>query len=661
MEQFVSAFFQLFELTHLLFLFGGTLLGLVVGILPGLGGTSGLALVLPFVYSLEPSYALAMMIGVLAPTTTSDTFPAVLMGIPGTAGSQATVMDGFPLSKKGMAARALSAAFCSSLMGGVFGALILSISIYYAIPIIMAFGFGEQFLLIILALLMVGALTGENFIKGITACILGLIIGSIGSAPITGDLRFTFGTLYLVEGVPIVIVGLGLFALPEIVGLLDSKGAIAKALKNEEGWFRGIKDVFKNWFLVLRCSSIGCIVGALPGLGGTVVDWIAYSHLKQTSKDTSDIGKGDIRGVIAPESANNAKEGGALIPTLLFGIPGSGNKVLLLGGFILIGIEPGLEMVTTHLDLTYLMIWSLAIANILGAGLCIGFASHISKLTLVRYYILAPVMIVLIFFATFNINRDWYDFIGLLGFGLIGITFKAFGWSRPALLIGFFLSTKVELLSYQTQAVYGLTFLTRPVSIILIVLCFGTILLLLRQKFKQSYTSSALKNKKNQIYYVLILLVLPLLMISLISSLDYRASLYPISLCVVSILLLTIIFFVKIIDYNNHHLLKYSFVKFVNMNIYEQNSGFNNQFFYYLSFIGYLIMNYIVGFPIASVIFINAFIIFHDKRDYKISIIISFVLLVILWFLSYMLTLQFPNGLIGLLIDMPWWLGGELN
>ena len=661
MEQFVSAFFQLFELTHLIFLFGGTLLGLLVGILPGLGGTSGLALVLPFVYNLEPSYALAMMIGVLAPTTTSDTFPAVLMGIPGTAGSQATVMDGFPLSKKGMAARALSAAFCSSLMGGVFGAFILSISIYYAIPIIMAFGFGEQFLLIILALLMVGALTGENFIKGVTACILGLIIGSIGSAPITGDLRFTFGTLYLVEGVPIVIVGLGLFALPEIVGLLDSKGAIAKALKNEEGWFRGIKDVVKNWFLVLRCSSIGCIVGALPGLGGTVVDWIAYSHLKQTSKNTSNIGKGDIRGVIAPESANNAKEGGALIPTLLFGIPGSGNKVLLLGGFILIGIEPGLEMVTTHLDLTYLMIWSLAIANILGAGLCIGFASHISKLTLVRYYILAPVMIVLIFFATFNINRDWYDFIGLLGFGLIGISFKAFGWSRPALLIGFFLSTKVELLSYQTQAVYGLTFLTRPVSIILIILCFGTILLLLRQKFKQSNTSSSLENKKNQIYYVLVLLILPLLMISMISSLDYRASLYPISLCVISVLLLTIIFFVKIIDYNKHHLLKYSIVKFVNINIYEQNSGFNNQFFYYLSFIGYLIMNFIVGFPIASVIFINAFIIFHDKRDYKISIIISFILLVILWFLSYMLTLQFPNGLIGLLIDMPWWLGGDLN
>ena len=234
MEQLIAALFQLFEINHLIFLFAGTLLGLVVGILPGMGGTSGLALVLPFVFSMEPSYALAMMIGVLAPTTTSDTFPAVLMGVPGTSGSQATVMDGFPLSKKGMAARALSAAFSASLLGGIVGAFMLSISIYYAIPIIMAFGFGEQFLLVVLALLMVGALTGDNLFKGVTSCFLGLIIGSIGTAPITGDPRYTFNSLYLIEGVPLVVVGLGLFAIPEIVGLLDSRGAIAKSLKNEK-------------------------------------------------------------------------------------------------------------------------------------------------------------------------------------------------------------------------------------------------------------------------------------------------------------------------------------------------------------------------------------------------------------------------------------------
>ena len=661
MEQFVSSLFQLFEITHLLFLFGGTLLGLTVGILPGLGGTSGLALVLPFVFNLDPSHALAMMIGVLAPTTTSDTFPAVLMGIPGTSGSQATVMDGFPLSKQGMAARALSAAFFSSLLGGVFGALILSVSIYYAIPIIMTFGFGEQFLLILLALLMVGALTGENFVKGITACFLGLMIGSIGTAPITGDPRFTFDTLYLIEGVPLVIVGLGLFAIPEIVGLLDSKGAIAKSLTKQKGWLVGIKDVVKNWFIVLRCSTLGCIVGALPGLGGTVVDWIAYSHLRQTTKDTSQLGKGDIRGVIAPESANNAKEGGALIPTLLFGIPGSGNKVLLLGGFILIGIEPGLDMVTTHLDLTYLMIWSLAIANILGAGLCIGFASHISKITLIRYYILAPVMIVLIFFATFNINRDWYDFIGLLTFGLIGITFKNFGWSRPALLIGFFLSSKVELLSYQTQAVYGLSFISRPVSIILILLCVATLFLLLKQKFNKSYASDFIKNKKSQIYFVIFLMFFPFFMIWNIFHLDYRANLFPISLCIISIVLLMLIFTIKFLDIKKIKFLDIGIINFMNTNIYENNNGFNNQLFYYLSFIGYLGLNFLVGFPIASVFFINCFIIFHNKKDFKISICISLILLLVLWFLSSMLTLQFPNGVIGMFINLPWWLGGSLN
>ena len=661
MEQLFAALFQLFELNHLAFLFAGTLLGLVVGILPGMGGTSGLALVLPFVFTMEPSYALAMMIGVLAPTTTSDTFPAVLMGVPGTSGSQATVMDGFPLSKKGMAARALSAAFSSSLLGGIFGAFILSISIYYAIPIIMAFGFGEQFLLVVLALLMVGALTGDNFIKGLTSCFLGLIIGTIGTAPITGDPRYTFDSLYLIEGVPLVIVGLGLFALPEIVGLLNGQGSIAKTLKNEKGWATGVKDVFKNWFLVLRCSTLGCLVGALPGLGGTVVDWIAYSHLKQTTKDTSQFGKGDIRGVIAPEAANNAKEGGALIPTLIFGIPGSGNKVLLLGGFVLIGIEPGLDMVTTNLDLTYLMIWSLALANILGAGICVAFASHISKFTLVPYYILAPVRGCLIFFATFNINRDWYDFIGLLGFGLIGITFKNFGWSRPALLIGFFLSTKVELLSYQTHAVYGLSFLYRPVSIVLIFLCFITILLLLRQRFESNYSVGLAANKLGQIYYVLLLMCLPLSMIWFTSNLDYRANLFPISLSIVAIILLSFILCVKIADIKNLGFLKYPIMKFARSNIFEMTAGFNKQFHYYVSFVGFLFLNFLFGFPIASALFINLFILFHDRKAYRVSLSISVVLMMILWMLSSLLTLQFPNGAIGFFIDLPWWLGGELN
>ena len=290
-----------------------------------------------------------------------------------------------------------------------------------------------------------------------------------------------------------------------------------------------------------------------------------------------------------------------------------------------------------------------------------GLSSQISKFTLVPYYILAPVMVCLIFFATFNINRDWYDFIGLLSFGIIGITFKNFGWSRPALLIGFFLSSKVELLSYQTQAVYGLSFLSRPVSIILIILCLATIVLLTKQKFDSNYRSDLIKGKLTQIYYIVILLCLPLSMIWFTSSLDYRANLFPISLSVIALSLLVFILIIKIADLKNLSFLNNTFMKFARSNIFEISGNFNNQLFYYFSFIGFLLMNFIFGFPIAAAIFINIFILFHDRKAYVSSICISAVLMVILWSLSSLLTLQFPIGLIGLLIDLPWWLGGQLN
>ena len=205
-----------------------------------------------------------------------------------------------------------------------------------------------------------------------------------------------------------------------------------------------------------------------PDWGNTVIDWIAYGHVIQTSKDKSKFGKGDIRGVIAPESANNAKEGGALIPTILFGIPGSGAMAILLGGFILIGIEPGLNMINEDLDLVFIMFWSVAVANIMGAGICLIFSNQLAKVTTVKNTILAPLVLVLIFFAAFQITRDWADLIALLICGSLGIYMKRFGWSRPGLLIGFVLSGKVEASIYQTVQVYGFSFLERPIVIILI-------------------------------------------------------------------------------------------------------------------------------------------------------------------------------------------------
>lgn len=477
---------------HLLMLTAGVVLGLIVGILPGLGGSAGLALLLPFIYGMDPAPALAMMVGLLAVTTTSDTFPAVLMGIPGTAGSQATVLDGFPMSKRGEATRAISAGLVSSIFGGLVGALVLSVALVFAEPLLRMIGFAEQLMLIVFALSMVGTLTGTSYLKGLASCGLGLLLGAIGAAPITGVERLSFGTEYLSVQLPIIIVGLGLFAVPEIVSLARHEGAIAESGKLNAGWMPGLRDWAANWWLSLRCAIIGCLGGALPGIGGSVIDWLAYGHAVQTTRNPENYGKGDVRGVIAPESANNAKEGGALIPTLIFGIPGSGNMAILLGGFILIGIQPGLSMIRDNGAVVYSVVWSLAIANILGAGICLVLARYIALFTTIPYLLITPFMFGLIYFASFQATREWSDLFALLALGALGIYMKRFGWSRPALLIGFVLAPQIEANVYRASTIYGLGMFQRPIVIGLILLIVVSVVSAMRSRAHHERAEQAL-------------------------------------------------------------------------------------------------------------------------------------------------------------------------
>lgn len=459
----------------------GTFLGLVVGLLPGFGGLAGLSMLLPFIYGMDPGHALALMVGLLAPTTTTDTFPAVLMGIPGTSASQATVVDGFPMAQRGEAARALGAAFTASVVGGIVGALILSSAIVFARPLVLAIGFGEQLMLILIALSLVGMLTGRHAIKGFAACGFGLLIGSIGFAPASGEDRYLFGTTYLMDGIPIVIYGLGLYAIPEIFALLRGNSTVASVELVPGGLWQGMRDALKNKWLVIRCSALGSFFGAIPGLGASVIDWLTYAHAIQSSRETSQFGEGDVRGVIAPEAANNAKEGGALIPTLLFGIPGSGSMAVLLGGFVLIGIQPGISMATNNLHLSYLIMWTIAIGNILAVIACFALANPISRLTRVHFGLIAPFMMILITFAAFQASRSWGDLLALFVFGALGISLKQFGWSRPAVLIGAFLAPQLEAAFYQTFQIYGFTFLKRPlVQILAVILAFSLLTAVVR-------------------------------------------------------------------------------------------------------------------------------------------------------------------------------------
>ncbi len=490
-----EAFALILQPTQIGFLIVGVLLGLSVGVFPGLGGIAGLSLVLPFIYGMDSVSGLALMVGLVAVIPTSDTFASVLMGIPGSSASQATVLDGFPLAKRGQAARALSAAFVSSLIGGLFGAIVLTFFVLIARPLVLAFGTPELLMVTILGLAMVGTLAGRIPLKGVAAAGLGMMVGAIGAAPALGSGRLVSAEWpYLYDGLQLVIVGLGIFAIPEIIALLRQDRAISRDGGLGAGWLDGLRDWWRHKWLSLRCAVIGVIVGVIPGLGGSVVDWIAYGHTVQTSRRNPEFGSGDIRGVIGPESSNNAKEGGGLVPTLLFGIPGSGSMAVFIGGMILLGYEAGPQMITNDLDITYTIVWSLALANVVGAGLCILLSQPIARLTTIRFTLLVPFLFMLIAFAAFQSRQSLEDLAALAAIGMLGIFMRRFDWSRPAFLIGFVLADQAEVYTYQAVQIAMikgrkgtapmLEFLFSPIVIAILVITIVSVWLGMRQSKK---------------------------------------------------------------------------------------------------------------------------------------------------------------------------------
>jgi putative tricarboxylic transport membrane protein len=462
-----TALMVLLQFDHLKVLMAGVVVGLSVGIIPGIGGVVGMSILLPVVAGMDPTKAFALLIGMVATIPCSDTFPSVLMGIPGSSSSQATILDGYPLAKKGQAARALSAAFTCSLFGGLLGALILSLIFPLARPIVLAFGSPELFMLAFLGVSMVGVLSGDKPLKGLLAAGAGLMLGTIGAAPAAPEYRYVFDILYLFDGVPLVVVALGFFAIPEIIDLLIQDSPIAERTDLGTGWWQGVRDCFEHKWIVIRCAIIGVFVGATPGLGGSVVDWIAYGHVLQTSRDKSKFGNGDIRGVIAPESANNAKEGGGLIPTLLFGVPGSGSMAIFLGGLLLIGVQPGPSMFTETPELIFTAVWSLALGNVFGAIICIGLARYVSKLTTISFTKLAPFIVLIIVMSTYQASYSWGDMLFLMIIGIIAWLMKFYAWPRPAALIGFVLSAVLENYLFISIQRFGYTWVTRKGVLIL--------------------------------------------------------------------------------------------------------------------------------------------------------------------------------------------------
>ncbi|WP_417722674.1 tripartite tricarboxylate transporter permease [Salipiger sp.] len=601
LDALALSFAQLASLSHLGMILLGVAIGIVVGMLPGLGGTAGLSLLLPFAYGMDPSQALALMIGLLAPMHTADTIPAVLMGIPGTASAQATVMDGFPMAKRGEAARALAAAFMASMFGGLIGAAVLTFAVFFAKPIILAMGFGELMMLTIFALSTVGVVTGQSALKGLAVCALGLLLGCIGPADATGEYRVTFDSLYLSEGLPLVVVALGLFAVPEVVDLLRRGDTISETGRITTGWGEGVRDVIRNKWLVLRSALLGVGLGALPGLGGSVADWIVYGQAVHTARDKSNFGKGDVRGVIAPEAANNAVTGGALIPTLLFGIPGSGSMAILLGGLILIGIQPGPAMVTTNLDLSFVIIWSLALANLAGAAACFALSRPVARLTTLHYGLIGPVMIAILFFAAFQATRSWYDLVGLFAIGTLGVFMKRFGWSRPAMLIGFVLSNGLEASFYRVAQLYGTSFLSRPIVIgILVLTCLSVIaaIRLKRSDIRKDEPAYPLRARLPQIGFVLCLMALALLVFVDSLGQSELARIFPFWTGLIALALLVATLAFQVLPPTRNTVMADEEI--------GQTSGRSNAYFA-MWILGFLLSTAIFGMPAGAAVFVFLF------------------------------------------------------
>jgi TctA family transporter len=458
------------------FMLLGIGLGFWVGLLPGLGGVTTLALMLPFIYAMTPIEGFAFLLGMHSVVATTGDITSVLFGIPGEGTTAATILDGHSMAKKGEAGRALGAALASSLVGALVGALALALAIPVVRPLVLSFGSPELFMISIVGIAFIASLSaqgGRGMLLGFLAGGLGLLVATVGQDPQAGIARFTFDSLYLWNGLDLVPVLIGIFAIPEIIDLARRGTSIAGDLPQgrlHKGALEGVKDTFRHFALTIRCSLIGTFIGIMPGLGGAVAQWLAYGHAAQSARGAEEragFGKGDVRGVLGPGAANNSKEGGALIPTVAFGVPGSSSMAILLGGFFLLGLVPGPDMLTTHLTVTFSMVWTIVLANIITVVACFLFLNHLARLTVVRGHLLIPVILVLVFVGSYTANNDYGDVLVMLFFGAVGYLMVAGGWPRAPFVLGLVLGKIVENNLYISIARYETDWLTRPIVLVL--------------------------------------------------------------------------------------------------------------------------------------------------------------------------------------------------
>jgi len=461
-ESAAAALVLLFEPARLAALFAGLLAGMLFGMLPGLGGVATVSILLPFIYAFDTLTAMAMLLGAISVVYTSDTITSVMVGAPGSPASAPTAIEGYALAKQGKAAEALTVGFLSSCVGGIVGAIVLTFAIPVAGPLVLFLGTPELFMFAVVGLYYASSLIGGNLAKGLLAGCLGVALGMIGPAPAAAEFRFTFGQAYLLDGLSLVIVALGMFGIVEALAMLAQGGGIAGSRTVLVEWRSGVVAFWRNRWLVLRGALIGVLGGMVPAVGANASTWVAYAHAVRTTKDKSRFGKGEIRGVACAESANNSTIISDLVPTMLFSVPGGPAAAVFLGALYGFGFYPGPLFVRDHPDVMFLVVWSVALASVAGTLLCFAISPFIARLTQIRFALIAAPLILVMVLGSFQATNTIGDMIVLCALGMLGWMMKQGGWPRAPVLVGFVLAGPMEQYFWLTEQLHGWAFLARP-------------------------------------------------------------------------------------------------------------------------------------------------------------------------------------------------------
>ncbi len=454
-------------LEALLYLVLGSAIGLTFGAIPGLGGPTALALLIPLTFGMDSFAAISLFGGVMGAVPFGGSITAILLNTPGTAPNAATCFDGYPMARKGQAGRAIGAAGAASAIGGLLGIFVLVGFMPILRELVLLFGPPEFLMLALLGLSAVAVATPGQLLRGLMMGGVGLMLALVGFDRVHGGLRYTFGIEYLWDGVRLIPALIGLFALAEIINISVRGGSVATTEVNTRihGVSSGIADVFRHYKTLIRGSVIGAFVGAVPGVGGTVASFLSYSTTVQFSREPESFGTGNVEGVIAPESSNNAKDGGSLIPTLAFGIPGSTEMAVFLGALVLHGIQPGPLLILDNPDVIFTLIYALSFACIFASLFGFATARYLVRITEVDAQILSVVVPVVALVGAYALRNSFGDVLTAVVFGIVGYLMIRLEFPRLTLVIALVLGSLAEVSFFQSSRILSddwLAMMSRP-------------------------------------------------------------------------------------------------------------------------------------------------------------------------------------------------------